>query len=122
MNERLKTLRKSLKLSQEEFGSRIGISGGAISLLEKGTRNFTEQVIKSICREFNVEYLWFTIGKGEMFCATDDNIMAQVDNIMHGEPTFLKNLIKTFVESNPDDMAALERLIDKYLEIKNKTD
>ena len=38
MNERLKRIRKELDLSQEEFGKRLGITGGGISKLEKGER------------------------------------------------------------------------------------
>ena len=48
MNERLKLLRKTLKLSQDAFAERIGMKGSSISLLESGGRNITEQVIKSI--------------------------------------------------------------------------
>ena len=50
MNERLNLLRKTLKISQEEFGKRLGVTGASISRLEKGERNITEQMIKSICR------------------------------------------------------------------------
>ena len=64
-NERLKLLRKTLKLSQDAFAERIGMKGSSISLLESGGRNITEQVIKSICREFNVDYIWLTTGDGE---------------------------------------------------------
>lgn len=38
MNERLKRIRKELDLSQEEFGKRLGITGGGISKLEKGRK------------------------------------------------------------------------------------
>ena len=53
MDQRLKELRLALSLSQEELGKRIGITRAAISNLEKGTRNMSEQTIKSICREFH---------------------------------------------------------------------
>lgn len=67
MNERIKSVRKALKLSQDAFGEKLGMTGGGVSLLELGKRSVTEQVIKSICREFNVDYLWLTTGEGEMF-------------------------------------------------------
>ena len=71
MNERLNLLRKTLNISQEEFGKRLGVTGASISRLEKGERNITEQMIKSICREFNVDYIWLTTGEGEMFVDSD---------------------------------------------------
>lgn len=67
MNERIKSVRKALKLSQDAFGEKLGMTGGGVSLLELGKRSVTEQVVKSICREFNVDYLWLTTGEGEMF-------------------------------------------------------
>lgn len=123
MNERLKKIRLALHLSQDAFGQRIGMTGGGVSHLENGKRNFTEQVIKLICKEFDVDYIWFTTGNGNMFSANnDDEIMVQLDAIMTGEPTFLKNLIKSFVKSDKEDLKALERIIDKYLEVKNQAD
>ena len=118
MNERLKDLRKTLNLSQDAFGERIGMSGGAISLLEKGKRNITEQVVKSICREYSVDYMWLTTGDGEMFMESDDDFMEKIDRIMAGENDARKNMIKTLLNASDADIEALDNLI----EIKKKTD
>ena len=50
MNSRLYKVRKVLKMSQVEFGREIGVSGAAISRIEKGERGLTEQMLKSVCR------------------------------------------------------------------------
>lgn len=44
MNERLKLLRKTLKLSQDAFAERIGMKGSSISLLESGGRNIPNRL------------------------------------------------------------------------------
>lgn len=67
MKERIKQIRKTLSLSQKEFGERLGVTDSAISIIESGRRNITEQMEKSICREFNVNYDWLKYGTGEMF-------------------------------------------------------
>lgn len=67
MNERLKTIRKELSLSQEAFGKKLGVTGTAISRMEIGNRAVTEQMILAICREFNVREEWLRNGSGEMF-------------------------------------------------------
>lgn len=122
MNERLKVLRKVLKLSQDAFGERIGLSGGGISLLEMGKRNITEQNVKSICREFNVSYFWLTKGDGEMFMDSDDDIIETIDRIMIGENEFHKNLFKTFARLDADELLALERIIEKFIEVSKEKD
>ncbi|SQA14556.1 Predicted transcriptional regulator [Streptobacillus moniliformis] len=67
MNNRVKELRKKLKLSGDKFGSKLGVKRSTISNLENQTRNLTEQMIKSICREFNVNEEWLRYGNGPMF-------------------------------------------------------
>lgn len=68
MKNRLKELRKKhLRLTQSEFGKKIGLTDVAISRYEKGERNITQQVFISICREFNVNEEWLRTGNGEMF-------------------------------------------------------
>ena len=116
MNERLKLLRKTLKLSQDAFAERIGMKGSSISLLESGGRNITEQVIKSICREFNVDYIWLTTGDGEMFVDTDDDFIERIDRIMVGED---KNLFKALLEASDEDIAAFQRIIDLFASKKD---
>lgn len=67
MNERIKKLRKTLNLTQQEFADRISISRGAVATYEVGRNEPIDAVIASICREFNVSETWLRTGKGEMF-------------------------------------------------------
>lgn len=78
MKDRFKILRKTLKLSQNEIGEKLGVTRSAISRLESGDINFTEQMTKSICREFNVDYIWLTTGKGEMFADLPETIIDEL--------------------------------------------
>lgn len=77
-----------------------------------------EPIIKLICREFNVDYIWLTTGIGEMFAASDLDIMEKIDFIMTGENEFHKNLFKTFANFDEEDLLALERIIDKFIAMK----
>lgn len=78
MNERIKLLRNTLGLSQEAFGEKIGVTKASVSRLEKGERNPSEQTVKSICREFNVNYAWLLEGRGEMFSALPETLLDEV--------------------------------------------
>lgn len=120
--ERIKEIRKSLNLTLEKFGEKIGVTKTAISRIEKGERGCTEQMTKAICREFSVDYIWLTTGEGEMFVDFDDDFMEKIDRIMAGESDIRKNAIKALVNASTEDIEALDRLIDLYLQAKNEKD
>ena len=123
--ERIKQIRTSLGLTLEKFGDRLGGTKVAISNIEKGNRNLTEQMTKAICREFNVDYMWLTTGEGEMFVATDDDFQARIDQIMFGQDESRKNLFKMMIDMSDEDIHALERIlknISSFYENQNKED
>ena len=113
--ERIREVRKTLGLTLEKFGERIGVTRGSMSNIENGNRNLTEQMTKAICREFNVDYMWLTTGDGEMFIDNDDDFIERIDRIMAGEDEARKNLFKFMLELSDDDIAALDRLMKKAI-------
>lgn len=122
-NERVKEVRKTLGLTLEKFGERIGVTRGSMSNIENGNRNLTEQMTKSICREFSVDYIWLTTGDGEMFVDTDDDFIERIDRIMVGEDDARKNLFKFMLELSDEDIAALDRLMKKAIRVtRGETD
>lgn len=123
--ERIREIRKTMKLTMEQFGEKIGVTKSTISNIENGNRNATEHMIKSICREFNVDYMWLTTGEGEMFVATDDDFQARIDQIMFGQDESRKNLFKMMIDMSDEDIHALERIlknISSFYENQNKED
>ena len=122
--ERIKDVRNSLGLTLEKFGEKLGVTKTAISRLEKGERSITEQMTKSICREFSVDYMWLTTGEGEMFVETDDDFFERIDRIMAGENETRKNMIKMLLYASDDDIEAFDRLVDYYISLRteNKKD
>ncbi len=122
--ERIKDVRNSLGLTLEKFGEKLGVTKTAISRLEKGERSLTEQMTKSICREFSVDYMWLTTGEGEMFVESDDDFFERIDRIMVGENESRKNMIKTLLYASDADIEAFDRLVDYYISLRadNKKD
>lgn len=122
--ERIKDVRNSLGLTLEKFGEKLGVTKTAISRLEKGERSLTEQMTKSICREFSVDYMWLTTGEGEMFVETDDDFFERIDRIMAGENETRKNMIKMLLYASDDDIEAFDKLVDYYISLRteNKKD
>ena len=65
--ERVREIRKALGLTLEKFGDKLGVKKNTLSALERGVNGLTDQMAKSICREFNVSYDYLIYGDGEMF-------------------------------------------------------
>lgn len=122
--ERMKELRKTLSLTLEKFGQRIGVGKSTISDLENGRRSLSEHMTKSICREFSVDYMWLTTGEGEMFVESDDDFFERIDRIMAGENESRKNMIKMLLYASDADIEAFDRLVDYYISLRadNKKD
>lgn len=116
--ERIREVRKALGLTLEKFGEKIGMKKNSVSQLENGKNSVTEQVVKAICREYNVDYMWLTTGDGEMFVESDDDFMEKIDRIMAGENDARKNMIKTLLNASDADIEALDNLIDYYIELR----
>lgn len=87
IGERIKKVRRSLDLTQQEFCGRIGLKRNSISLIESGSRNTSDQTIYSICREFSVNEEWLRTGEGEMFAPKASNALdalAKERGLSHG--------------------------------------
>ena len=66
MNQRIEEIRRNAGLSQEAFGERLDVSMNYVWMIENGKRVPSDRLIKSICREFNVNEEWLRTGEGSM--------------------------------------------------------
>lgn len=94
--ERVNEVRKSLGLTLEKFGEKLGVTKTTISRIEKGVNNLTDQMAISICREYNVNYDYLMYGEGEMF---DDLPQTIVDElcVQYDLDDFDKALVEMYV-------------------------
>lgn len=116
MNERIKELRRSLGLTQDEFGGRIGITKSSVSTMESGRSNPSEQTLRSMVREFGASYLWLTTGAGSMFENGEEAAFhVMIDRVMAGENEHVKNLFKGLSDWTTEDWQQVDRLLDKLL-------
>ena len=118
MNERIKALRKTLGLSQEQFGEKIGITKASISNIEKGNRNMSEQTLKSICREFNVNWAWLTEGLGDMFSDLPETLLDEVAEEYDLDDTD-KLLVKRYMQLSHEKRAVIKEYLESVF-IKEK--
>ncbi len=103
IRERLKFLRDQLNLTTRAFGSSINMSGGAITNMEKGTRNITDRTIRDICREYNVNPEWLINGNEPMF----EDVTSELD--IDDE---VRQLTKQYSLLNNEDQELVKKLIN----------
>lgn len=117
MNERIKELRVSLGLSQEDFGAKIGLkSKASVSKIEKGINGTTEQTLRSICREYGASYLWLTEGVGPMFEDGETAALhVMIDRVLASENDRVKAIFKGLSDFTTEDWEQVDRLLDKLL-------
>lgn len=110
MNTRVKEIRSILGLSGEKFGERLGVKRGAISNIENGNRNLTEQMLLSICREFNVNEKWLRTGEGEMFIKAKATFLSDVQR-QFNLSDFEVNIIKSYLELDRSERESISKFI-----------
>lgn len=106
MKERMKKLRKTLGLTQQEFADRLGISRGNIATYETRDGSPGSSVVNLICREFNVDEHWLRTGAGEMFLPKADTaleLLVTEHSLSGGD----RVLIEKFLGLKPEDRKVL---------------
>lgn len=73
MNERIKLVRKTLGLSQQEFGEKLGVSRDVISNIEYRHLKPKELLVRHIAALYGVNLSWLLYGEGDMMDSPSDN-------------------------------------------------
>ena len=92
LGKRVKKIRNELQMTQEEFGSQIGLKKNSLSQIESGKNALTQQNIVAICKVFHVNEDWLRTGEGEMFVkiSKEDEIMNLIEQSMSEESGAIK--------------------------------
>jgi transcriptional regulator with XRE-family HTH domain len=115
MQDRIKEVRKHYKLTQTEFGERIGVKGNTITGYETGIRTPSDAVIVSICREFNCNEVWLRTGDGDPFQeeTRQEQIMRFAVQTVNGSDEFKKAFVSMLAKMDADDWENLAKLFRK---------
>lgn len=123
--ERVRELRKSLGLTLEKFGKPLGVGKTAISNIENGKRNITDQMVKSICREYNVNEEWLINGSGDMFTKMDreDQLMQWAASVLKDDSSsFRKRFVSMLLALPEDEWKFLEEKARMLLDLRDHSD
>lgn len=114
--ERLKNLRKELKLTQSAFGKALGVSIDVIANLEYGRVELKDSMLNLICKTFSVNPLWLTKGEGEMFFDVTEqlvNDLCVAYDLSELEVRILKNYLKLPAPERETALITIQRFFAK---------
>ena len=114
MLERLKMLRKTLKLSQNQFSQKINFGQSSYANIENGTRNLTDRTIQLICNEFGVNEKWLRTGEGEMFNQKSNNLLDEIVKEYDLNTPLQKRAMELFLKSAPAQRQATLEAIRRF--------
>ena len=73
MGDRIKQIRLSAKLTQQQFADQLGLSRNFIAVIETSDRKPSDRTISDICRVFNVSLAWLRNGTEPMYVQRSEN-------------------------------------------------
>ena len=115
MKDRIRAIRKSLCLTQQEFAEQLGLKRNTIATYEMGRNEPIEAVMHSICKTFGVNDRWLRTGEGEMFVpmSRDEEIAAFIGDTISSGSDFKKRFISMLSRLSEDDWEVLERMAEE---------
>lgn len=126
IGERIKYIRKDVyKLTLDRFGEKIGISNAAVSALETGKNNPSEQTVRMICREFRVNEEWLRNGLGAPTApkSRDEEIADFTGQILASGSAFQRAFVSVLARTTPEEWAIFEKKLTELTdELKKETD
>lgn len=118
MKNRIRQIRKDVNMTQEKFAKRLGLKRQTIATYETGRSEPMDNVIVSICREFNINENWLRTGKGDKSKSLIKNqeIATFAHEVMKLEDeTFKKRFLYALKKLDENDWENLEKIANKLL-------
>ncbi len=119
MNNRLKEIRKSARMTQPEFGKAIGATRDMIATYESGRVTPSDATIELICIKFHISRHWLMTGEGPKDdIDPDDDIILKIIRTYHNLPERFKDQVKILVSMDPEWWIILDEAFNKWEEKK----
>lgn len=125
MKDRIRKIRKDADLTQEKFAERLGIKRNTVATYETGKSEPMDNIIVSICREFNVNREWLLTGKGDMYDVPEDEVAAVVSDLLEESNPFydiIISIMKSYKKLDDKSQAALNSLIQELMKNMKRED
>jgi transcriptional regulator with XRE-family HTH domain len=98
INERIKQVRKTLKMSQVEFARAIFISNGYIAEIESEHCAPNDRIIRLISFTFGVNEAWLRTGESEMFYKSPNEKIERILSLFNELPPKFQDYVVLQIE------------------------
>ena len=116
---RIKILRKDyLKLSQTEFGERLGVTRSVINNIERELVDLKEHMLKLICQTFNVNEDWLRYGNEPIFKEQSLDLVKQIVD-EYKLDKIDEIILINFLKLNPEERKSVISIGQKLLNLPN---
>lgn len=112
MKDRIKLVRKDLRMSQTDFGAEIGCSQTAVAKYEGGQVIPDKSIRLLICNKFNVREEWLETGEGLPY---QEGLIPELMNALRQMPHLQSALERALPRLSADDLLHLDAMIEKLL-------
>lgn len=116
MIERLKEVRRALKMTQHEFSEALGFSRSYISQLEANMYGdqLSKRIIAMLSNMYNVNAHWLETGEGDMFnpLSSEETIAKFFGDVIKDDESYKYRLINALSKLNDEEWKTIGKLID----------
>ncbi len=122
VGQRIREIRKALKLTQREFAQQLSLTEKSIRDYESDRRSPPDKTLRLISQTFGVSYEWLKEGKGEMWKKEGEDVpewwKERLKSIEPKDMELLKELIELLESLNEEEKEFLRLLLKKQAEKK----
>lgn len=115
MKDRIKLVRKNATLTQEEFGTEIGVSRIAITTYETGRVIPDKSIRLLICEKFNVNETWLETGEGLPY---KEGLIPELAHALRNMPAVQAALERLLPRLTVEDMEHINDLVQRIIDGK----
>lgn len=112
LNERIGYIIEKLGMTKTAFAERLNVSQAFVSQLCSGIKQPSERTVMDICREFRINYLWLTEGKGDIFTTTPESIVNELAEDYHLDDID-KKIIENYLQLDDNQRKVLKEYFRK---------
>lgn len=110
-----------MKLTQAAFAAHVGVTRDVVASWENGRVEPPEAVVRLLCREQGISYLWFKAGQEPMALPADALLVDKLERIMAGDNEFMKTALRELIDLPTEAWEQLGAFVDRLYAARVKS-